>query len=362
MLRALLQPLAPTVLMWTGITAVMLSLLEQFPLLGLPGFVILASMTSKYAYVLLESAANGVAEPPPLAAEMLSPFEARPLLQLIIGVLVATLILMLHGTARAVAVVIALLLLPASVGVLGVSGPALDAANPLALARTIRSFGVRYFAILLVAAVYVAILVLAFSAPWWAVFRWTLLLLCVYSLYTLIGGTIHARRLELGFEPIHSPEREAERAASVARREAAHWYEELHGCLRAHNAARAEELLSRWAATHDDALVALQAPEIIDHALAWNNDGYVAFIASRLVTRLLRARNSAAALHVVGKVLPRVPALRLASDAEQFGLAQAARANGQRALSAALLLHFERHFPESHLLARAQALRAEAAR
>jgi hypothetical protein len=232
----------------------------------------------------------------------------------------------------------------------------------LVLARTIRGFGIRYLVILLIAALYVAILVWAFSVPWWAVFRWTLLLLCLFSLYTLIGGTIHARRLELGFEPIHSPEREAERAASAAQRQTERWYEELHGCLRAHNPARAEELLSRWAASSNDAMAALQAPGIIGRALSWNNDGYVVFIASRLVTRLLRARNPAAALHIVEKVLPRVPALRLASDAEQFGLAQAARANGQRALTAALLLHFEQDFPKSHLLARAQALRAEAAR
>lgn len=358
MLRALIQPLAPTVLMLTGVVALLLSVLEQFPLLGLPGLVLLASLVSKYAYVLLESAANGVAEPPPLALEMINPVETRPLIQLLIGIAIAALVARLPGPAGSVVAAAALVLLPASIGVLGVSERRLDAANPLVLVRTIRALGAWYAAILLVAALYVAAVTWAFVAPWWGVFRWALLVLCLLSLFTFIGSAFHARRLQLGFEPIHSPERAAEREAAARQQRTERWLEQIYGSVRMRDYAKAGELLAQWA-TADDADAARQAHGIVQRALSWNDARGLALVASRLATCLLRAGNPAAALDVVAAALPQAPMLRLASDAEQFALARAARADGRRALTAALLRRFEQDFPESPFVARAQALRAE---
>lgn len=359
MLRALIQPLAPTVLMLTGVVALLLSVLEQSPLLGLPGLVLLASLVSKYAYVLLESAANGVAEPPPLALEMINPVETRPLIQLLIGIVIAALVARLPGAAGTVVGAAALVLLPASIGVLGVSERRLDAANPLVLVRTIRALGAWYPAILLVAALYVAAVTWAFIAPWWGVFRWALLVLCLLSLFTFIGSAFHARRLQLGFEPIHSPERVAEREAAARQLRTERWLEQIYGSVRMHDYAKAGELLAQWATAADDADAARQAQGIVQRALSWNDERGLALVASRLATYLLRAGNPAAALDVAATALPQAPMLRLASDAEQFALAQAARADGRRALTAALLRRFEQDFPGSPFLARAQALRAE---
>jgi len=249
--------------------------------------------------------------------------------------------------------------MPASIGVLGVSGHLLDAANPVVLLRTILALGAWYPAILALTALCAAMLHWAFTPSIWGVARWALLLFCLLSLFTFIGNAFHARRLQLGFEPIHGPERDAERAATAQRRRTDQFLEELYGSIRLRDYAKAGSQLQQWAAESDDQSAAHAAHGIVQRALAWNDERGLALVASRLAARLLRAGSTGAALDVVAAALPRSPVLRMASDAEQFALAQAARADGRRALTAALLRRFEQDFPESRLLGRAQVLRAE---
>jgi hypothetical protein len=360
MLRALTWPFAPTVLMLIAVAALLLAVMEG-SLFGLPGLLILASFTSKYAYVLLESAANGLLEPPTLSIDMVSPFEQRPLIQLGIGLLVGLLVAWLPQPARLIVALAALLLLPASIGVLGASGRALDAANPLVLLRTLAGLGPWYALLLAVTALYAALLLWAWQLPLWGVARWGLALICVLSLFTLIGSVFHQRRLQLGFEPIHSPERTAARAAAEHARASDRLLEEIYGGIRLHNYARAGELLDDWAARVDDTAAARDAHGFVQRALAWHDARGLALVAARLAARLLRAGNNAAALDLIAVALPRAPMLRMASDADQFALALAARADGRRALVAALLARFEQDFPASRFLARVPALRAESA-
>ncbi|MFO1401329.1 MAG: hypothetical protein U1F30_08985 [Steroidobacteraceae bacterium] len=237
MLRALAWPFAPTVLMLTVLAALPLALLEG-SLFGLPGMVILASLVSKYAYVLLESAANGLAEPPPLSVDMASPFEQRPLIQLALGIAVAVLLAWLPRPAGAIVGVAAALLLPASIGVLGASGTASDAANPVVLLRTMVGLGPLYLLILAATALATFIVGWAWTAPLWGIARWAIGIACLYSLFTLIGSAFHARRLELGFEPIHSPERSAARVTLEHGRNLDRFLEEVYGGVRLHNYAR----------------------------------------------------------------------------------------------------------------------------
>lgn len=360
MLRALAWPFAPTVLMLTVLAALPLALLEG-SLFGLPGMVILASLVSKYAYVLLESAANGLAEPPPLSVDMASPFEQRPLIQLALGIAVAVLLAWLPRPAGAIVGVAAALLLPASIGVLGASGTASDAANPVVLLRTMVGLGPLYLLILAATALATFIVGWAWTAPLWGIARWAISIACLYSLFTLIGSAFHARRLELGFEPIHSPERSAARVTLEHGRNLDRFLEEVYGGVRLHNYARAGELLEGWAARVDDATAARDGRELVRRALAWNDERGLALLASRVAVRLLRAGNNAVALDIVATASPGAPQLRMASDADQMALALAARADGRRALVVALLANFERDFPQSRFLARVPALRAECA-
>ncbi|MFO1400729.1 MAG: hypothetical protein U1F30_05890 [Steroidobacteraceae bacterium] len=237
MLRALGWLLSPTVLVWIVLAALVLALLEG-SLFGLPGLLILASFTSKYAYVLLESAANGRAEPPPLSVDMVSPFEQRPMIQLGIGIAVALLVAWLPRPAGAAVGAATLLLLPASIGVLGASDRAFDAANPAVLLRTMIALGPWYLLLLGVAALYAWLVYWAWTAPAWGVVRWGLGIACLYSLFTLIGSVVHLRRLQLGFEAIHSPERSAARARAEHDRDQDRFLEEVYGAVRLHNYAR----------------------------------------------------------------------------------------------------------------------------
>ena len=120
---------------------------------GLPIIVLLSSWFFKYAYVLLDSVANGRKETPVLSVEMLNPVdEQRPLAQVAIcaGVFFAVRWVgdWVGGRAALVIAIVSLLYLPVSIAVLGVSARAVDAVNPAALTRTIVGLGPYYLLIL----------------------------------------------------------------------------------------------------------------------------------------------------------------------------------------------------------------------
>jgi len=90
--RARLPPFYPASLIFVGLSAPLLAVTalagyEGAILRIIPAFFVL-SWLFKYAYSVLENAANGLAEPPVPSVDMLGPFETRPLLQLLLCVAV----------------------------------------------------------------------------------------------------------------------------------------------------------------------------------------------------------------------------------------------------------------------------------
>jgi len=138
-LRVLLVPFQLTTL----ILVVVFSLL--FSVLGLAGslYGFIASLLIqiwilKYCYVLVESLAEGAGEPPVMSSDMLSPFEARPWVQLFIIIAGATGCYYLGGAAGIGLGIALLALLPASIAVLGFGERYYEAVNPVTLFRVIR--------------------------------------------------------------------------------------------------------------------------------------------------------------------------------------------------------------------------------
>src|SRR5450755_4659768 len=120
--------------------AVLLSLSAKAGLMGIPSAFILMSWFFKYAYVLFDHTVRGFDEPPTLDIQMLNPIdEQRPLAQVLILVLIYFAVKFAqHTMGSAVGVVIAVvavLLLPASVAVLGLESNILKAAYPVAWVR-----------------------------------------------------------------------------------------------------------------------------------------------------------------------------------------------------------------------------------
>ena len=84
LLRHALRPAHLTALLLIATLTLLLSIASLAGLPGLPLMVIVLSWLFKYAYVLLDLSAEGIAEPPVLSAEMVNPVEQRPLMQLAI--------------------------------------------------------------------------------------------------------------------------------------------------------------------------------------------------------------------------------------------------------------------------------------
>src|SRR6202140_4023181 len=113
--------------------AVLLSIAAKAGLLGIPMALILTSWFFKYAYILFDHTVRGFDEPPTLDIQMLNPLdEQRPLAQVaILGLIYLAVNFAKHTMGSTVAVVLAvaaLLLLPASVAILGLEGDILKAA------------------------------------------------------------------------------------------------------------------------------------------------------------------------------------------------------------------------------------------
>src|SRR5580700_1498898 len=117
--------------------------------MGLPLGVALLSWFFKYCFILLDAIVTGAAEPPVLSVEMINPFnEQRPLGQaLLIGGGVALSLALGKAVGAAMgwlAAVLLLLLLPASIATLGMTGNLLRAAWPPELLSVIRGVGRDY--------------------------------------------------------------------------------------------------------------------------------------------------------------------------------------------------------------------------
>src|SRR5260221_14683176 len=120
------MPFHLTSLLFVGLVATLLTLLwsvagSTLVLVALVGTFFLVSWLNKYAFAHLEQAAHGVSEAPVASVEMLGPFGGvRPWVHPVLAVGLLLLMSVVQTQGRATAGSAALLLFPASVGVLAI--------------------------------------------------------------------------------------------------------------------------------------------------------------------------------------------------------------------------------------------------
>jgi hypothetical protein len=201
--------------------------------MGLPLAIALLSWFFKYCFILLDAIVTGAAEPPVLSVEMINPInEQRPLGQALLIAGGAALSLALGKAVGAamgwLTAVLLLLLLPASIATLGMTGHLLRAAWPPELLSVIHGVGRDY--LVLVGAI--AGLALFFMGlGHYGASSWVLIAggqLSFLLAFSLIGSVLHEHRLELGIEyrtmEEHIAERTAREHASARNRMMDHAY------------------------------------------------------------------------------------------------------------------------------------------
>ena len=200
--------------------AALLTLAAKAGLLGIPLALLVLSWFFKYAYILFDHVVRGVDEPPTLDIQMVNPVnEQRPLGQLIIiAILFAGLTLAANTLPKPLTyslAAIAVLMLPASVAVLGLEGNVVKAIYPVALAKMISGLGPMYALVLSIIAGYIVAVGLLDKLHPWLPVQVAATLFATLSSFSALGGALYERRHELGLETWHSPERTAERQRVV---------------------------------------------------------------------------------------------------------------------------------------------------
>lgn len=289
MTRALAMPFRAASLMLVAFTTAMLSVFGTLGESHGPGELLMSylmlSWLNKYGFALLDHAAHGREDAPVASTEMLGPFgDPRAFVHPAIGIGLA---LLAWGTRLpAVPLAVASLsLLPASLAAMAMTGQPRDALHPMALWHALRGLGMHYLAPLGMMAgfplLWAARPALDLSRPLFVLLN-TLLGLCLYA---GLGGAIHARRLDLDFEPAVSPERtQAKHDAERARRFQQVVDRLFHAC-RARNAPEAQRELQDWFEPLDDIDFEQDRQDLLARAESWRDDW-----ALRLVSRELESQ------------------------------------------------------------------------
>jgi hypothetical protein len=360
LLHHLLRPARGGAVAVIGVFAVLLWLASNAGLMGIPLAFVLGSWFFKYAYILFDHVVRGVDEPPTLDISMMNPIdEQRPLAQLAIllslgaGIGLAAVKFSL-GLAEALAV-LAILVLPASVAILGLEGNMLKAIYPVALARMIAGLGTMYAAVLGFIACAVIAVSLIGKLNLWLPVQLSLSMFAVLSIFSGLGGALYERRHELGLETWHSPERTAEKERQVELRDSVNTVTEAYGQVRVSAHTKAWAMLQAWLASRD------HAPEdyrwLIERVAAWPDSRYATRLSEEYVDRLLQLKRTGAALDAVRERLRVDKAFRPKSAAATLQIARlAAHGSGASGVARVLLSDFSARFAGDPLVEPANAL------
>lgn len=327
--------------------AVLLSLAAKAGLAGLPLAFILTSWFFKYAYILFDHTVRGVDEPPALDIQMVNPVnEQRPLAQLVILGLIYAAVKLAEVTgnpslAAAIAIV-AGVLLPASVAVLGLEGNIIKAVYPVALARMVIGLGRMYAVVLVVIVCCVMAVAGLAKLELWLPLQTVIGLFAVLSVFSVLGGALYQRRDALGLEAWHSPERTAQRLRNQELRQSERAVDDAYGQIRVGAHTNAWQMLQTWLRSRGD------APEdyrwLCERVTTWSDPRYLTRLTQEYVDRLLVLKHYGEALEVVAHRLAVDQDFRPKSAATTLQIAQIAAAGGGARVARTLLADFAVRF------------------
>jgi hypothetical protein len=318
-------------------------------LFGIPLYLILLSWFFKYAYVLFDHVVRGFDEPPTLDLNMVNPAnEQRPLAQLLILVILAAGVY--FATVRFSAsvgfgiAVLATLVVPASIAVLGLEGNPLKAIYPVALVRMIAGLGPLYLALLGYIALVVLILGLLARLHLWLPLAISLGMFATLSVFSALGGALYERRHELGLEAWHSPERTAHKEAELDRRESERLVTEAYGLARVGQHVQAWTMLEAWLISRGSTIEDYRW--LLPRVTTWPNMRYANRLTQELVARLLALRLTGDALDAVTEQLKFDARFRPKTANTTLTVAQlATRGGGALGVARVLLKDFGTRFP-----------------
>jgi len=351
LLRYLTLPFTVVPLLLVAIFAVLLQLALHAGLLGLPLLYIVGSWFLKYAFVLLEHTAQGRPGAPVLSMEDANPLgEMRPFL---FGLLIAT----FYGIGRALGsmlgegwatttYVLGMAVLPAVIAIEVITGRFTAALHPGSIAAMIRRLGPGYLIVMAIAAT------CGWLAQWIAIdathlallLRIASLMLLWLVLFSTLGGVIHERRFEIGFEPERSPETTQRRQVAALQRERDRFVDQVFAEYRAGSSVNAWASIQQRVGQGTGALAEYEW--LYPRVAAWANPTLANRVGQELLTLLLASQRNGDAVKLVKDRLQADARFRPATGEQTLRVAQLARDAGDWPLARALITDFEQRFAD----------------
>jgi hypothetical protein len=354
-LRYLAIPLRMAPLLLIGTFSVLLVVAVKAGLFGIALGLILLSWFTKYAFVLMDQLAEGVTEPPVLSIEMVNPLsEQRPMVMLLLTIGLfyssnAAGYWIGKPGARVLMIAVAAIL-PAIVAVQGATGMVVQSLNPRRVFGLIWRLRGDYVLILgfiaLVGLFFQVVLESSFGDALPLLLRIALIMYAWLAVFSLIGGVLFERRLDIGLDDVHTPEHldtgdddddaPDERARD---KEIDRIYAEWRGGAHANAWKTVLALVSQ----SKDEMAELRW--LYQRASQWPDARLAERLARELLPRLLAKRSTGAALDVVRERLRKNAQFRPAGSADLLALVHLSRAAGDRATARLLLQDFSKLYP-----------------
>jgi hypothetical protein len=366
-LRSLLLPFHTAPLLLVAIFSLLLLLgINTLPLGGII-VLIIGSWFFKYAFMLLDHAAEGRPGAPVLTLEAANPLgEMRPLAYALAAVL------FYFGTGAIGDLVgpmtlttirlVGLVALPAIVATHTITGSFAAALNPFAIAAMTRRLGSGYVLIVGVAigAGLLGRAIVLDGGHLAFVLRIALLMLLWLAMFSVLGGVLHTRRHEVGYEPEYSQERADLRDERDRDRERARFIDQVFAEFRAGRQQTAWQTIEQHASWSPTPMV--EYTWIHDRVATWPNPKLANRVAQELLPLVLTAGRHGDALKLVKSRLQADAEFRPLASADLIKLAELARDGGERPVARALIHDFEHRFTDDPARDRVRRLAEQLAR
>jgi hypothetical protein len=345
LLKALGMPFHASSLLFVGTTSLILGLVLSVGgiavMLAIPAMALLLIWFTQFTFTLIDDAVNGKKETATASVEMLSPWgDMRCWVHPVLTVLIGTALMLQPQIPRMPVLAACALLFPASLAAIALTGRATDALNPLALAKVMRGLAHYYVLAVLWVTLCVALGILVTKSGMWiflqlAAQQLLLLLICAF-----IGGAVYIRRVELGFEPLVSPERVALREEQDMSAQRQRMIDTVFGEVRVRRQAEAFATVRQWLEKTPAHQLPGDVKALLGAGASWTEKRGFAFLLRDLVPLLISLRQPGLAFAAVEAGLAAAPGFTVESESAAVMMIRYALQTGRKRLAATLLANF----------------------
>jgi hypothetical protein len=350
LLRAMAFPLHMSSVLFVAMTSLLLAIVLRgdnpaIIMAMLPVYMLMVWLT-QFAFTMIDDVANGRREAATATLEMLSPFgDPRCWVHPAIAAAIALTLFFQPQLPRAPILVAAWLLFPASIGAIAVSSRILDALNPVAMWQVVRGLGPWYLLLLGATLLAAGLVVWILQSELAKVLRYGLCQLVLLEVYALVGGTLHLRRLQLGFEPVASPERELMQEEVDRQLQRQRVLDDVYGKLRVRETAKAVAAAREWLEPLPPIELQRDVLAMLEASRSWGEPRAFGNLAQGLLRPLLSVRQPAMALATAEEALRQAANFAPQMEADVVELARYALQTGRRKTARTLLQNFSARFP-----------------